>query len=391
MFFLGCGDSSFEDKGRTFYLSSEERGSLATNELFEAILDRKNIIEIQDILNQNGDELFSMNGYGDTPLGVAIKTYNEKASLYLISQLTPDHLLHQNYRGETYVYLAAQQGYADIISHIADQFYKHDDALSDYEFSDIDQPALNGEKALHIAKNQNVAEVLNREYYRGALEFPIRKFQYHLTEDTQSFLHTAVRDDRVSVLRWATQQHCVTENTWETSPFYYQLPMYLFKGLDSYLVYVDWGLADIVNLRDYQGNTPMNLAAKYLLTDAVRLLSTCLWLDYLLPNDKGDIPLQTFLKSLDPHASTQPDDIKDAFTLLAESRTRFTLKELRDHIDYINLEGDSSLHLAAQVADPFFFNYLKKYGNTEQKNLKNQTPQALFEQTQSQISYTRKK
>ena len=381
-FLINCDVNSSFYEGRVFYLSSEDKDAMVSNELFRAILDRKNLIEIQDIINENGNQLFSINAYGDTPLGAAIKTYNEEAARYLISLLPPKHLQHRNHRGESYVYLAAEQGYADIVNLLSDEFYNSFILFSDYEFSDLDQETLDGDRALHISKNEAVAESLKYQYYR-AVDVPIRKFEYHLNEDDQSFLHTAVRDSRTSTLKWGVSQNCTDSEKWNRySTLFFKTPLYIWKGLNHYSpVLID----NLINTKDKDGNTPINLAAKYLVHDSIRVLANCMWVDYLEPNEEGDIPLQTFLKNLDPFLQKHSDKTQETFTLLVESRTRFTLKGIRDHVDYIDANGDSSLHLAARIYDRFFYDYLKKYGSIEQKNQENRSPKVIFTETQKKL------
>lgn len=385
----GNKDSAVYLASRSDSLSAEQKKALLPNELFEVLFDQKDEQVLQSIIDQNGHYLFDLNDNGDTALAVAIKSYNLKGALFIVRQLSPEHYLHTNFQGEGYLYLASQKGYVELIKLLADRFHESRKELlsdSDYEFSDLDMKTNSGERALHVAKNYMVAEALQYEYERGFLEYPLRKFQFLQNNKDQSFLHTAVRDQNSDLLRWGLKQNCSQKDKWKDRAFYYRYPSYIWRGVQTYgkTVSLDWD--NLINAQDKEGNTAVNFGAKTMFYEGIRILSDCQWTDWLLEDNGGNIPLQSFLLALDPLKPDQSKDTKDIFILIMESRTRFTLSGIPEHINSINNQGESSLHISARLADPFFYNSLKKYGDIDQENHHGQTPRQIFELKRKQFN-----
>jgi len=381
----GSEDNPTDLKSRSESFSAEERQALFPNELFIALVDQHSERDLQKIIDQNGHYLLSLNDNQDTPLVIAIKFYNLKGALFVAKQLSPEHYFHQNLQGEGYLYLASQKGYVSLIKLLADRLYESNDLLSDYEFSDLAIKTLAGERALHVAKNYMVADALKHEYWRGGLEFPFRKFQYHQNNKGQSFLHAAVRDQNSDLLRWGVQQSCISKEEWEDQAFYYRYPLLVWRAVQTYgkPVGLDWD--DIINTQDNEEMTAINFSAKTMFADGIRILSSCQWTDYLLPDNKGNIPIQNFLLSLDSLKLNHSQEVYETFILLMEKQTRLRWSVISDHINSANKEGDSSLHISARLADPFFYDKLKKYGDIEQENNKEQTPRKIFEFKRKQL------
>ena len=382
LLFTSCQNNPYQLiklASRSDALSPEERQALLPNELFTALVDGESELTLQKIIDENGHYLFEQNKNQDTPLGLAIKFYNLKGALFIAQQLHPEHYLHQNLQGKGYIYLASQKGYVQLIQLLAHRFYKRGEELFiDYEFSDLDMKTNEGDRALHVAKNYSVAEALQYEYYRGFLEYPLRKFQYLQNNKDQTFLHTAVRDRNTDLLRWGMDQLCSSKNEWENKDSYEKIAVYLWKGIQTYGKDIWLDLDNIINTQDHKDQTAINFSAKNIFLEGIHIFSACQWVDYLLPDNQGNIPLQNFLLALDPSKFSYEKNIKNTFILLMKSQTRFTWKGIADHINSVNHKGDSSLHISAQLADPFFYNELEKYGDIEQKNAKGQTAKEIF-------------
>ena len=393
---LSCKDSFFisESEQSLYSLSEEEINKIAPNKLFVAVYKNQNTEDIKDIIDNNPSYLSSVNEEGDTPLGLAIKIYRIEIARYLISQLTVDALTHRNHKGEGYVYLSAQRGHADLIENIADKLYKKP-SLFGYEFSNIDLKTNAGEKSLHVAKNNLVAEVLKTEYYRGVLELPFRGFSYATNSARQNFLHTAVLDNRVSVLAWGVDNNCPqVEHEPYSSNWIVEIVHWVSDVIGSTWDVVniysnDWtgfALDNIVNKRDKNKDTPINLAAKNLLLDSVQILMNCSLIDYSLEDGQGNTPLQNYLMALDAKIEFQNQELKDVFTSLAENRPPFTIYTAKSVVDHLNDNGESAMHIAARIYDPFFYNYLKKYGDVKQKNPQGKTPEDIFNNIQTRVT-----
>ena len=364
---------------RSEMLTAKQRQALLPNDLFIAVVDKEDEEILQQILNENSRYLFETNEAGDTALGIAIQFNNLKGSLFLAEQLSPEHYLHKNLKGESYIYLSAQKAYVEIIQLLANRFYESKSGLfDDYEFWDLDEKTKSGERALHVAKSYITAEALEYEYWRGALEFPYRQFQFLQNNEEQTFLHTAVRDQNSDLLRWGVSKNCLSRSKWEKNPQYNKWLSYLWKGIQFYGRAIDLDWDNLINAVDNKRLSPINFSAKNLFLEGIQILSTCQWTDYLLKDEKGNIPLQNFLLALDSLKPKQDKDIKSGFTLLMEGQTKLTWAVQADHINSVNQNENSSLHISAQLADPFFYNQLKKYGNEEQKNGKGQTAKEIF-------------
>lgn len=153
----------------------------------------------------------------------------------------------------------------------------------------------------------------------------------------------------------------------------------MWRGTQFYgkAISIDWD--NLINTTDNQKLSPINLSAKNLFLEGIQILSTCQWVDYLLQDENGNIPLQNFLLALDPLTREHDESLKSTFTLLVEKQTKLTWAVKTDHINSINQERNSSLHISAELADTFFYNQLKKYGNEEQKNGEKRTAKEVFQ------------
>lgn len=388
LFLLSCQEEGVQDylNSRSNSLSLEERQALFPNELFTSLVNQEGEEVLQNIIDENGHYLFSLNEEGDTPLSTAIKFYNQEGALFIAKQLSPEHYLHQNSKGEGYIYLASQKAYVDLIKLLSDRFYESQgEFFRDYEFSDLDMQNESGERALHVAKNYITAEALEYEYWRGSLEYPLRKFQYLQNKKGQSFLHTAIRDQNSDLLRWAVQQNCSGKEEWEELPFYYKYSSYFWQGVQAYgkTIWLDWD--NLINAQDQEGMTAINYSAKNMFLDGIRILSNCQWTDYLLKDNQGNIPVQNFLLALDPLKENYNEPLKETFVLLMESQTKLTWEGISDQVNSLNQEGESSLHISARMVDPFFYNQLQKYGDIEQKNKQGETPREIFNLKRQQM------
>ena len=381
VFLLSCQENSSPSLiQRSEVMTEEQRQALLPNELFTAVADKKSEQELKQILSQSGYYLFTKNDSGDTALGTAIQFQNQTAALLLAEQLSPEHYLHQNLKGEGYIYLAAQQAYVELIQLLGSRFYESKSSLfEDYEFSDLDMQTKSGERALHTAKNYLTAAALENEYWRGTLEFPYRKFQFQQNNQGQTFLHTAVRDQNSDLLRWGVRKNCRSKQEWDQRASYKKFLSYLWRVTQSYGRFVNLDWDNLINTTDHQQLSPLNLSAKNLFLEGIQILSTCQWLNYLLKDEKGNTALQNLLLALDPLKPEQDSDIRSAFNLLIEGQTRLSWALKSDHINSVNQAGNNSVHISANLADSFFYNQLKKYGSEEQKNLEGKTAKEIFE------------
>ena len=365
----------------------EERADIVVNPLFEAVVDNKNPEEIEKTLSQNTLSLYAVNKKGDTVLGTAIKLKNKDMALFLLEKFTCKDLSHQNEKGESYVYLSSKQGYEELIHSIAKKCFENSFLWPDYEFSDLDPKTIDGETAIHVALNGATAKALNEEYDRGSWEFSWFPFLGAKNNQGESFLHTAIRDNRLNIIEWALDTYC-REGDWENSENELKrLPSatwhWFWNGLQGYTFdYVN--IDQPFNKQDNQGKNALHRASETLNIKAITLILSCRYLDLLMDDKNENIALQTFLSALDPQIKNQAKEIKDTFVLMVHQRNYMSTYIARV-VEHQNNKGDSSLHISARLSDPFFYNYLKKYGDIYLKNQEEQTSKEIFETTQNKI------
>lgn len=382
-------------------MDPEERGLIVTNDLFAAIIDNQSQEVIEEILLTPNNDLSSLNKKGDTPLGVAIQFRRKELAVFFLEKLQCEDLYHQNNKGESYIYLSAQYGYHELIQLIADKCYERKKTwttLYDYEFSDLDPETHEGERAIHIAYDSTVMEALHEEYWRGMYEFPWRAF-YKTNNKEETFFHTAVKDGRNSVMEWGVKLFC-HENSWEKSDHFYQhIPAdflrHTWHMAQTYAQTItNWSIfhiTQLINFQDKEKNTALHLAAQPPLNlEAIRLISNCRWTDYNLDNSLGNTALQEFLNGLDKTIPNHEEKTKETFLFLIKQATYLKqvvirMTHIAKRVNHQNHAGDSSLHMAARLADEFFYNELKKHGDIYLLNKEEQTPKAIFESKRPQL------
>lgn len=377
--------------------SPENRQDLSPTTAHDCILDGScpKLIEGESSpKNFKMSDFFKRNKEGDIPLGLAIKQGKVESALYVLDKVYQcKHLYHPNHKKESFIYLAAKAGYKSIIQAIGNKCYQkkeEDPKILFYDFSKLDLEAETGDKALHVAANSNIAEALKYEYDRStAIGSPFR-FYYHINHKGQNYLHRAVEDSRLDMIRWAVKEECDTSSTQKDSG-------YLQSAWDTVK---DWGTTssqtiqtytatsptDFINEKDNEGNAPLHLAAKALNAEAIRILSSCWRTDYFLEDGEENIPLQVLLSHITPSSLSHTNELKESFQILARNKTQVRWwTGTADLINHQNQNTDSSLHIAARLADPYFYNYLKQFGNIYLENASGETPESLFNANQRKL------
>ena len=214
-----------------------------------------------------------------------------------------------------------------------------------------------------------------KHYSEKEIETALTVFEKAILLSMEEYINCNYSD----LLRWGVHKNCLSKQEWEQTPQYKKALSYIWRGIQSYggAVKLDWD--NLINTTDNQQLSPLNLSAKNLFLEGIQVLSTCQWVDYLLKDEKGNTALQNLLLALDSLKLKQDQDIKSAFSLLMESQTRLSWALKSDHINSVNQEGNSSLPISANLADPFFYKQLKKYGSEEQKNAEGKTAREIFQ------------
>ena len=369
-------------------LSPEDRAEIVTNELFEALIEGQSIEQMDALISTSRISVRSANKRGDTILGTAIQFRKKEMAFFLVNKFACEDLSHQNNKGESYIYLASEYGYEQLIHSIANKCFEEDPIdFSNYEFSDLDPPTKEGNIAIHIAHNAAVVKALDYEYTRGIFERSW--FAFHtLNENEESFLHKAVQDNRINVVEWAVHTYC-DKGEWEQSgSWWFQKPVasvvqHLRHGIQFYTL----NFEQLVNYQDIHDNTALHVAARFTNTRAIRLLSGCRWMDFLLENEDENIALQVFLSSLDETRRSHTQDVKEAFLALVHAETYLEkwFINISDTLNHQNKEGDSASHISARLADPYFYEYLRQYADIRLKNNSKISAEEIFSTTQANI------
>ncbi len=376
---------------RKMEIAPEERAKLIPNALFDAVYDNSPET-IRSILKTSTELLHTKNAYGDTPFGFALAQAHHEAAAVLLEHLTPQDLFHKNAKGESYVYLASRSGLHAMITRLGDLHYQSLGFLDDFEFSDLDQPDELGRTALFVAANGQVIEALEAQYYRGLVELPFWGFALKEDHLHRTYLHAAALDGRSEVILWSAERIC-RPGSWETSDSWWKsypgwLLNRLLRGFQTYIGDLESPVDLLFNRRDDEGKTALHLALENRRFAAVRALTHCEWLDYDLADNNGHLPLHSFLKSLNPLVRETDVETRETFTFLLrqDTRMRRVFRALGDRINHTDQTGDSALHLAARLADPFFYKELARFGDIHLLNANHQSPEQIYLQRQSGVT-----
>ena len=72
-----------------------------------------------------------------------------------------------------------------------------------------------------------------------------------------------------------------------------------------------------------------------------------------------------FLEELDDTVKNHSQEIKEAFVFLVQRETyhrKYVNNIAEDAVDHQNNKKESSAHISARLADPYFYTYLKQFG-----------------------------
>jgi ankyrin repeat protein len=355
--------------------------SLIPNPLFEAVFN-EDIVGVLTHATQQPLLLDSRNNeWDETPLGMALRMAFPREATALIPHMSYRSLYDANKDGESYIALAARIGAVPVIRQISDRAFMNLGAFQDFEFADLDQPDQLGRRALFLAKDRRVAEILEEQYYRGFLEMPYWKFLQHLDDHGRSFLHWAGAEDRSDVVLWATTKLCHNDHT--DGEGFIAGALRLGRKATTFLTYqtIDIGLPTdlIVNRQDNDGRTALHATAGALALRSLNSLYQCAWLNPLLQDNQGDTFVHAFLRALDSRRPDFPNDIYEAFLgmLNYQNRVQPMYTRANELLFIENGEGQTIAHLAATLADPFFFEAAQSRQIIEAPDRQGMTPEKL--------------
>ena len=370
-------------------LTPEERRQLAPNPLFSEVLARDpgavlNRVRVDPRLLNSTNERS-----GDRPLGLAIKLADRETASVLARAIDYEDIAFRNLVGEGYVYLAAKFGMPEVIQILGEKKYARDRIFS---FSTIDEAALDGTKALHVAYDRRAAQMLQHYYYKGIASAPAWSFMMHVDRKGRNFIHSAAVDGREDVLLWAAESLCgysQSERNPESWAITQTARWALTRGLRAFQINVgDLGLHfDLLfNRKDSEGNAALHLAAQSRSERSIRALARCEWLDYMRASDgANDLPIQSFLKAMDLRQGRVSDEQRRAFAFLFAQETRLRWQWRARYVNHQNSDGNSALHLAARLADRYFYDLLYPVGDAHALNRRGQSAREIFDARRTEL------
>jgi ankyrin repeat protein len=367
-----------------------ERAALVPNALFAAVYD--NSLADTRALSLNQPALLDeQDKNGDTPLAIALRLGYREIAQQLLSRTPAEHLTHQNHEGESYVFLAAATNQAELIQTMADAAYGALGSLQRYHFFDLDLANRAGQRALFVAADRVVAETLERQYYRGLLQYPWWRFMMKTDHNRRTFLHTAAAAGRADLLAWAGERLCSNSSWQDSQHFFFHYPAEVLSvvvhGLQTYFGELGLWTDVLVNRQDDNGDTALHAAVAARQWSSMRALASCQWLDYDLKNHRGELALHTLLRALSGHDLPAAAADRQAFDFLLAQDThlRKVVKTPTDRINARDVDGNSTLHLAARLNDPYFYQELARRGDVYAVNQQGVTPQSLFQRHRQTI------
>lgn len=427
---LGCGSSDSEPQSlsKISRMSEEERLAYAPSPLFTAVFEG-NLDQIRDLIETDSSSISTKNVEGKTALMVALEEQGPSwyeislelannsglESLRLISDIETIHdeialdrdhsdLTPATFDQRSVVSYAAEAGHLEVIRRIRNAY---EDNIPKkllnthwYLFSHMDQQDQWGRRALFYAKNAATADELLKAWTAGRRSKELLSFtlldRFFRGRDQygQNFIHRAVVDNRKDTVKWALQRLCAPPlwNGGDDDKGFIGQIFGVVGGAVSWVgdilqtVPVEW-ISELVNQKDKEGNTPLHLAAFRGLLETSQSLISCRKVSLGAENDLGLNSLSYFLTGIDSKQAEASSESKSLLKVFLKARTQmWPARWLYRPEDYVNNEdhhGNTALHHAARILDPYFYDQMKAMGDITQTNHAGETPELLRKRTAS--------
>lgn len=395
---LGCGKSKEETplptSGKSNPLermSLEERQNLAPNELFQAIYEN-DLAKVQSVIETSPHLIGEQNSeLKELPLATAIRLRYKDIAVYLAETTPLKMLTLPNAQNESLMFLASRFGLPEVITKMGERSFHNHSIQLVYGVDDLDYPDLLGRKALHVAANRLVVEALAQEHTRGYMKIPYLGLYIYEDHQHQNFLHSAAAEGRSDVLLWATENFCGEELKDNENPLASAVGHLTLWPTRTFQTYFPWKTSIMdhpINYLDSQQRSPLHYAAEKAHLESILALGSCQWIDYDRADKEGNLAINLFLQSLDPQQKEIPEKQRDILRFFLSHHTfmRKIFVNTGTYINAANHQGNSSLHYAALLADPWPYQEMRiQGGDIFLRNKDGQRPVDLFEQKQKQI------
>jgi ankyrin repeat protein len=395
---LGCSNGHDNGNGAPMLIHSElstmtreDRQAHAPNPAFEAVYYR-DTQRVADVMATNPEFFNEQNVLGLTPLMLAITLQESEMALAIANNQPIQDLQTVDLNGRGALSYAAQFGEIEVLEAIGKKYEDNLGWSGLNRFINIDVKDHSGRRALFYAADSSVAEALSNQWTNWAVSrwFEDTLFSSFINNKDfsgQNFIHAAAADNRHDLLRWANDEICFRWAEGSEAPVK-RFALTLADYAGAYFQDVSDVTGEMFNKKDDNGDTPLHLAVKDGNLEASRILMNCWIMDFNRKNNLGHNPLSNLLAHLDPDQNPISENYRQIFNELYDQQNeiiwwrpgRFKLRVMNDK-DKVN--GDSALHHAARLKDPYFYETLMNAGgNIYLENDLNQTPDALFRATQ---------
>lgn len=357
-------------------MTPEEQADLAPTALFRSIY-RNDESEFTQELKNSYVDLVKKNHEGDTALAVAIYLRRENFVLSLTERSTFLDLTVPNKNHRSFVSLLAEFNMESALDIIAEKYFQQLGIAGTLRnnFDDIDFPDDQYRRAHFYAQTASFLDKLQNLWFYGVLRFqnPWDSFFNHRDLEENTFLHHAALFDKTEVIKWYLDRHCIpnaleSDDNW----WVFQYIGYGSRKVRDFVQDADFLpiRRRFVNLQNAVGNTPLHLAASKGNYRSIELLFQCDRTDATQENHEGQIPLHYLLSTLDKDQEKINDDYKYSAQLFGDKLNPLwgfipwnNFKSLVNHPDH---SGESALHIAARLRDPYFYDLLQMYIMPEQ-------------------------
>ncbi len=387
-------------------MTPEERQAKAPNTAFEVVYRNQEEVACELVADNPLLFLEHNEDAGRTPLMIAIKNNRKRIAQCIVKGLTMEDLYAKDQYGRGYLSYAAEAGMLQVIRDIGEMY---DQSLSwgVSRFYNIDFKDDFGRTSLFYASDSAVAKVLKNYWMQWKVSNALSEtwfsgFYNTIDKGGKNFFHTAAADNRYDVLRWGVKEVCGPYLLEESEGFWggagYVVTGTVGWGINMFQSF-KWTPDDLVNRFDSfndvdgngeedqgeeSGNTPLHYAVRYGHWESSQVLLNC-WLTQVeRVNDQGRNTLGELLFHIDRNQETVSDSYKKIFDRILEKGSHYSAWVSWDFkANVINNRdevcGESALHYAARLKDPYFYNNLSEIGDPHlESDCGGETPVGIF-------------
>ncbi len=392
VFLISCSDSSTQDtifeheNAEDYYRFSEsEKKRVAPTGIFKAVY-LNDVRMFTESLESEAFDFGQKNGDENTVLAVAIKLKRFEMINELLRLAGKADLQTQNENGRGYLSLISEYDLTESYDVLLSSYRAQAQILGELWLNYLDFKDEYGKRASHYAKSAAMMERLEHSWFAGITSFQsyVDSFYYSYDNDGNTFLHTAAKHQRTKVLKWYIDKYC-NEKTWEDS----SAPGFILRKIGDALADAEWSPTRrrYINRQNDIGDTALHLAAKFGRVRSVTVLQSCYQTDPTIVNVQNRVPIAELVANLDPTVKTVPSTYKEAFKYLygevdpTWTRFQFDLFKVGNNFKKLvtkrDEEGWTTIHYAAYLRDPFFWNELTDYQKIEIQTPEGFTPEQL--------------